>query len=225
MQRKIVMEGIVSEVTLSNVGQLEELDYTIEDLNEAADIESFMLELDAYASSGELNSLTDVESYRIMNSEDIEYCAQNDEGREVEITLDSFKLSNETLEPIKELLKNARSGDIIYLRKDQGKGSFEISLEVEESSEMSIGYFDCSESLDGYDLLRESYYEVVCDTILPETISSGENKGVVENFLFEPQLIYGELYRVVTNESGEKSLDRVALPGYYFQEDSRRVEE
>jgi len=226
MERRVIIEGVISQVSISNVGELEEFDYNVDDLNESADIESFMQEIDAYAQSGELNATTDIKSYRVMNSEDVEYCAQSDEGKEVEISLDDFKLKNQTLQPIKELLENARVGDIIYLRKEQGRGSYELSLELEDSSgEMSLGYFDCSESLDGYDLLRESYYDVVCDTILPASITAGDSKAVVENFLFEPQLIYGELYRVVTTENGEKSLDRVALPGYYFQEASRSIEE
>ena len=226
MERRVIIEGVISQVSISNVGELEEFDYNVDDLNESADIESFMQEIDAYAQSGELNATTDIKSYRVMNSEDVEYCAKSDEGKEVEISLDDFKLKNQTLQPIKELLENARVGDIIYLRKEQGRGSYELSLELEDSSgEMSLGYFDCSESLDGYDLLRESYYDVVCDTILPESITAGDSKAVVENFLFEPQLIYGELYRVITTENGEKSLDRVALPGYYFQEASRSIEE
>ena len=162
-----------------------------------------------------------------MNGEDIEYLAIADEDSdEKEISIDTFKLVNQTLDPIKNLLDRASVGDIIYLRKEQGKANITLSLDMQNDEEsMKLSYFDCSADMDEYDLLRESYYDVVCDTFLPESLAVQENQASIENFVFEPQIVYGELFKLVVNEDGIKSLQKIAFPGYYFQDTQREIDE
>jgi hypothetical protein len=227
MERKIIIEGDISIVSLSNVGTLEEYNIDSEDINEESEIKSIMEEIDAYAQSGELDVMTDVQTYKVMNGEDIEYLALADEeSEEKEISIDTFKLVNQTLAPVKNLLTRANVGDIIYLRKEQGKANITLSLEMQNSDEtMSLSYFDCSADMDEYDLLRDSYYDVICDTFLPESLATQENKATTENFVFEPQIIYGELFKIVQNEDGVKSLQKIEFPGYYFQDTQREIDE
>ncbi|QOP42974.1 hypothetical protein FJR45_03005 [Sulfurimonas sediminis] len=227
MERKITIEGNISVVSLSNVGTFEEFNLENEEINEESEIKNIMEEIDAYAQSGELDAVTDVCTYKVMNDEDIEYLAcADEESEEKEISMERFQLVNQTLKPIKNLLTKACKGDIIYLRKEQGKANIILSLEMNNSDEaMSFSYFDCSTDLDEYDLLRESYYDVVCDTFLPESLATQENKATVENFVFEPQIIYGELYKVIENEEGLKSLQKIEFPGYYFQDAQRDIDE
>ena len=227
MERKIVIEGDISIVSLSNVGSFEEFNLDSEEINEESEIKSIMEEIDAYAQSGELDIMTDVCTYKVMNGEDITYLAcADEESEEKEISIDTFKLTNKTLKPIKDLLEQASTGDIIYLRKEQGKANILLNLEISNSDEvMSFSYFDCSTELDEYDLLRESYYDVVCDTFLLESLKTETNKATTENFVFEPQIIYGELYKVVENEEGIKSLQKIEFPGYYFQDAQRNIDE
>jgi len=227
MERKIIIEGDISKVTLSNVGMLEEYEIDTEDINEESDIKSIMEEIDAYAQSGELDIMTDVCSYNVMNAEDVEYLAMRDEeSEEKEISTDSFKLVNKTMDELKDLLQRASVGNVIYLRKEQGKANITLSLELQKSDEvMNLSYFDCSTGMDKYDLLRESYYDVVCDTFLPESLATQENQATVENFVFEPEIVYGELYKIVENEEGIKSLEKIEFPGYYFQDAQREIDE
>ena len=227
MERKIIIEGDISKVTLSNVGILEEYDIDTDDINEESEIKSIMEEIDAYAQSGELDIMTDVCSYNVMNAEDIEYLAMSEEDSdEKEISIDTFKLVNKPMDELKELLERASVGDVIYLRKEQGKANLTLSLEVQNSDEvMNLSYFDCSTDMDEYDLLRESYYDVVCDTFLPESLATQENKATVENFVFEPEIVYGELYKIVENDEGIKSLEKIDFPGYYFQDTQREIDE
>jgi len=227
MERKVIIEGNVSIVNLSNVGTLQEYNIESEEMNEESEIKSIMEEIDAYAQSGELDVMTDVCTYKVMNAEDIEYLALADEqSDEKEVSIDTFKLIDQTVESMKNLLSRASVGDIIYLRKEQGKANITLSLEMQNSDEaMNFSYFDCSTDMDEYDLLRESYYDIVCDTFLPETLSVEENKSTVENFLFEPQIVYGELYKMVEIEKGIKSLQKIELPGYYFQDAQREIDE
>ena len=226
MEKKVIIEGNISIVSLSNVGTLQEYNIDSEDINEESEIKSIMEEIDAYAQSGELNVMTDVCTYKVMNGEDIEYLAiADEEGDEKEVSMDSFKLVNKDMQEMRSLLERASVGDIIYLRKEEGKANMTLSLEIEENETMSLCYFDCSVDMDEYDLLRESYYDTVCDTFLPETLSTKENQASVDNFLFEPQIVYGELYKIVTNEAGIKSLQKVEIPGYYFQDAQRGIDE
>lgn len=224
MERKIIIEGDIAKVTLSNVGMLEE--YDIEEINEESDIKSIMEEIDAYAQSGELDVMTDMCSYNVMNAEDIEYLAMSEEdGDENEISMDSFKLVNKTMNEVKELLDRACVGNVIYLRKEQGKANLTLSLEVQKGDEvMNFSYFDCSTGMDEYDLLRESYYDVVCDTFLPESLTAQENQATVENFVFEPEIVYGELYKIAQNDEGVKSLVKIDLPSYYFQDAQTEID-
>ncbi len=226
MEKKVIIEGNISIVSLSNVGNLQEYNIESEEINEESEIKSIMEEIDAYAQSGELDVMADVCTYKVINGEDIEYLAVADEdNNEKEISLDSFKLVNKDTHEMHNLLNRASVGDVIYLRKEQGKANITLSLEVQNNETMSLCYFDCSVDMDEYDLLRESYYDTVCDTFLPETLSVKENKASVENFLFEPQIIYGELYKMVVNEEGIKSLQRIEIPGYYFQDAQRGIDE
>ena len=171
--------------------------------------------------------MTDVCSYNVMNPEDVEYLAISDEeSDEKEISMDSFKLVNKTMDEAKALLQRANVGNVIYLRKEQGKANISLSLEMQNNDEtMNLSYFDCSTDMDEYDLLCESYYDVICDTFLPESLTTQENQESVENFVFEPEIVYGELYKIVENEDGIKSLIKIEIPGYYFQDTQRDIDD
>jgi hypothetical protein len=228
METKVYLEGDVSVITLSNLGELDEFDFNIDDINEEADINEIFEQIDAFAESAELDLATDIKKFKAIAPEDISYLAitEND-GEEQEVSLDTFTLNNENFHPVKELLEFAEAGDLIYLRREQGKSNWEFSLERETSdAPMSFSYFDCSHDLDQYDLLAESYYDVLCDTFLPESLSAGENRAVVENFDIDPQLVYGELYKVVEDpETWDKTLERIEVPGFYFLDKTRGVDE
>lgn len=223
MERKIIIEGDISKVTLSNVGTLEEYNIDTEDINEESEIKRIMEEVDAFAQSGELDIVTNVCSYNVMNAEDIEYLATND-GKE--ISIDSFTLLNKTMDELKDLIHRANFGDVIYLRREQGKANITLSIELQKSDEvMNFSYFDCSIGMDQYDLLRESYYDVICDTFLPLSLATQENQATVENFVFEPEIVYGEIYKIVEDEEGIKSLEKIEFPGYYFKDKQREIDE
>jgi hypothetical protein len=227
MERKVIIEGNISVVSLSNVGSLNEYEIEREESYEEFEVKNIMESVDALAQSGELDIVSDSYTYKVMNSEDIEYLAVSDDGSdEKEIAVDIFNLVNQTLEPIKNLLERAAVDDILYLRKEEGKANITLNLDMASSDEkMNLEYFDCSSEMDAYDLLRESYYDVVCDTFLPESLATQESSATVENYLFEPQIVYGELYKVVQNSEGIKSLDKIDLPGYYFQDTQREIDE
>jgi len=228
MNVTLYLEGEVSIVSLSNVGEVDELDINIDDLNEESDIKDVMEQLDALYESSELDITTDIKKFTVMNPEDISYMGiKYEDEEEQDVSLDAFNLKNESFSPVKELLENANIGDLIYLRKTVGKSNWEFNIQVKDKDEMlNFSYFDCSCIFDQYDLLLENYYSILCDAILPESLSTGESKAVVENHDIEPQIVYVELYKVAKNiQSGEKILERVDIPGYYFLEKTRSIDE
>jgi hypothetical protein len=228
METKVYLEGDLSVITLSNIGELDEFDFNIDDINEEADINEIFEQIDAFSESGELDLATDIKKFKVMAPEDISYLgiAETDED-EREVSLDTFTLKNGNFQPVKELLEFGEPGDLIYLRKEQGKSNWEFTLERENNeTPMTFSYFDCAHDLDQYDLLAESYYDVLCDTFIPESLSAGESKAVVDNFDVDPQLVYGELYKVIEDpETWDKSLERIEVPGFYFLDKTRGVDE
>jgi len=228
MKKHIFIDGDVSNITFANIGELEELDINIDDINEESDIKEIMDYLDALYESSEIDLRTDVRKFTIMQPEDINYIGiKVEDAQEKEVTLDAFELHNQTFNPIRELLENAQVGDLIYLRKTEGTSNWELSIDVEDPNEtLSLSYFDCTIEMDQYDVLAENYYSVLCDSILPESLTSATSKAIVENRAIEPKIVYAELYKVtVGQDSNSKMLERVDIPGYYFLDKTRNIDE
>ena len=136
-------------------------------------------------------------------------------------------INRSVIEPLSPITE-AEEGAIFYLRCESGEGfwdlSFETGDETADPGKLSIGYFDCSESLDAYDLLRESYFDRLCDTVLPSELHYEGTEGVRERFDFKPGLIEGSLYRVVVDpDSGEKVLERLPCPPRIFLDESEEI--
>jgi len=75
MQRKIVIEGTLTEISLNNLGAIQNLDYDIEGLSDEAEIAEFMQELETLVESGDVESVGNQCKYKVIPSEEIEYLA------------------------------------------------------------------------------------------------------------------------------------------------------
>ena len=215
-----IVEGNISIISLSNVGDLNEFDFNIDDINEEADINSIFEQVDSYYESMELDLSSDGIKYKVINPEDIEHIyIDNDE-----MSLDDVILIHKNIKPIKELLENANVGDLIYLRKEQGKGS--IRYDLASKGQIGFEYFDCLEELDQSDLLSNSYYDIICDSIDLDNLKCNDNKVDVDSFDFEPQIVYGEFYKVIyDNQRDEKVLVKLKIPGFYFLDKTTNTDE
>ena len=219
MDRRVILDADTKVVTLSNISGLDDLEGVLEDLNEEFDISMAMERINEFAESGELDAASDVLRFSLVNPEEIESltCEEGEEQRDV--SLEEFVLEHETPQSVQDFIESLREGDVVYLRKESGPAHFEIVVESEkENAKIAFGYFDCSGEYDFYDLLDESYLDAVCDSVLPEQVHVEEGAGRVDVFDFEPQVVYGTLYRVITDpQSGIKMLERVEMPAYYFK--------
>jgi len=221
---QVILEGNTSILSISNIGDLEEFDFNIDDINEEADLNEIYEQINSYYESSELDLATDTLKYRVINPEDINYLAIKDNEDEKEISLDDTILEHKSIDSISKFLDNANIGDLIYLRKEEGRVSIEYSLE--EIDKLTFEYFDCLGELDQSDLLAESYYDIICDSIDLDKIKSKNEQAQIDRFDFEPDLIYGEFYRVLYDaENDEKRLEKIDIPGYYFLDSSVNSDE
>lgn len=214
MNRCIHMKGEAHRLTLSNLGTLEGIDLVPGDLNDAEDIREIMEQVEAYAQSGELDLGTEVQSLTVLPTDGITIETE-EEGP---LSLDRFELDTRPLNPVAELIAHAQSGDLIYLRREHGLGEWRFCYDPDDiSGPCRLDYFDCARfDLDDYELLNEAYFDHLCDTLLPDSLRVGDTPVAVEYTLFEPRIVYGELYRIHADESGTKWLERVEIPGHYF---------
>jgi len=221
----INIEGGGSKITFTNIGDLEEFEFNLEDLNEEADIKAVFEELDAYAQSSEIDLSCDVKECKAINPEEIEYISiQQDEEDEKELSLDDFKLINLSLNDIDELIESSEVGDILYLRVENG--NFIYRIEAEDGDiDLELGYFDCSKDLSNFDLLAKDYYGYVCDTVIPDYLVKKLNANVDE-YKFEPTIIYAKLFKVAYNKDTKtKVLEKIETPAYYFLDETKSIDE
>jgi len=221
----INIEGGGSKITFTNLGDLEELEVNLEDLNEEADIEAAFEELDAYAQSSEIDLSCDIKQCRVINPEEIEYISlEKDIDNEKELTLDDFKLINLPLNDIEELIDSSEIGDILYLRVENG--NFIYRIEAEDGDiDLELGYYDCSKDLSNFDLLAKDYYGNLCDSLVPDYLVKKLNANIDE-YKFEPTIIYAKLFKVIFDEeSKSKVLEKVEVPAYYFLDDTKNIDE
>jgi DNA-directed RNA polymerase subunit H (RpoH/RPB5) len=222
MKRCITIEGDAVRLSLSNLGSvegIEEIDLSGSDINDAEDIREVMETIDAYAQSGELDARTDIVRYTVALPDMITLSeSQEDETEERTLTLDDIELDNIATDDIAALLQQAEAGDIVYLRREEGKGLWRVCVEANEDDTLAFDYIDCAAlELGRYELLNEAYFAYLCDGILPESLHTKETKGETQHRMFEPRIVYGELYRVVEDgETWDKYLEKIDLPGHYF---------
>jgi len=220
---QVILEGNVSILSISNIGDLEEFDFSLDDINEESNLNEIYEQIDSYYESSELDLATNTLKYKVINPEDINYLAIKDE-KEQEINLDDTILEHKSIDSISKFLESANVGDLIYLRKEQGRASIEYN--VEETDKLTFEYFDCLEELEQSDLLAQSYYDIICDSIDLDKIKSKDEQAQIDRFDFEPDLVYGEFYKVLFDEeNNEKRLEKIDVPGYYFLDSSVNSDE
>ncbi len=224
----IHIEGQTRRVVLYNLNSLDAEAFTTDeyDFNDQSDLQRFIEEINALAEEGELDALEDVRAVLALDPEGIEEITLHQgTPQEAGESLDpeNFILDNLSPNAPFEMIQRAEVGDLFYLRSESGRGIWDLTGEgaKEEESPMEIGYYDCTEDLDVYDALRESYYDFVCDTLVPERLKVGGTPLSLDRFDFEPAQIYGALYRVTEDsESGVKSLERLPVPPRLFLDES-----
>lgn len=217
MAFKLHIEGEGRKIGFYKLNRLEfegvEID-TDTDFDEV-DIKELFENINAYIESGELDELDASHTITAIDPDSATVTLDADGLDEVEVSMDDLSLKNLDVDRELKLLKSAKIGDIFFVRTEAGEAYWDLSGEGEESfslQNVEIGYLDCTNSHDQYELLRDSYYEFLCDQIIPqEACYKGEKLELDEHVLRSCQ-VFGDLYIVRQELPGrEKIFQRVTL--------------
>ncbi|BBG66009.1 hypothetical protein NNO_1306 [Hydrogenimonas sp.] len=171
--------------------------------------------INAFIESGELDALGSSSVMTAMDPESAKIVLDADGLEEVEVSLDDITLDNIDVDKRLELLEKSKIGDIFFVRTEVGEAYWDLSGECEASfalQNVKLGYLDCTESHDQYDLLRESYYDFLCDLVVPEEAYYKDEKLELDEHVLRTQQVYGELYIVRQELPGrEKIFQSVVL--------------
>ncbi len=228
MNITIHLEAEAKRVGIYNLNQLEleGIDSEAYDLGDQDDLARFMEMINSLVESQELELLEAGKVVVGINPEGIEHLGVSiDKEEEQEFSYDSMTLKNLPLTDPLGIIKRAQVGEIFYLRIEDGLGVWDLVCESEEDSfsyeKIEMGYYDCSEGFNSYDLITQSYYDSLCDTLMPAKCAYKDTPMQVDNFDYKPTLITGSLYRVIHDpESGVKTLERLQSPTQTFLDES-----
>ncbi len=206
----IKIKGAARVAKLYNISRLEMegVDFSEFDLDNAEDVKELFEIVNDYIETGEADAIEPPLEIQAADPDESAIVIEGKNYYSDEVILRNIKL-DELLQPLQE----AQGGDIYYVRSMEGDGEWLLESEDEVNVEdFSIGYVDCSLYFDQYDVLREGYLELICDTLLPTKVGVKDQKVEVAEFIFDPVHIFGQLYRVV-DVYGVKVLERIDYGG------------
>ncbi|BCD67797.1 hypothetical protein [Nitratiruptor sp. YY09-18] len=191
----ISIKGAAKVIKLYNVSRLEMEGVEIDefDLESAEDVKELFELVNEFVESGEADA---IEPPLELQGVDPEECSIKVGDKT--LYPDEITLKNANIIDLLQEIQDANEGEVYYIRSFEGDGVWDLESEEEiiDAQALSIDYVDCSILFDQYDLLREGYLDIICDTILPTNITYKGTKVEVEEFIFHPTQIYGQLYVV-----------------------------
>ena len=209
----VSVKGAAKVIRVYNVSrmEIEGLDLSEFDLESAEDVRELFDLVNDFVETGEVEAF---EPPVELNGVDPDECTIEIEGKRY--TSDEVTLWNENIVELLSNIQEAKVGDLFYIRSLEGDGLWDIDSDAEhiEPSKLALGYVDCSVMFDQYDVLREGYLDIICDTILPEHIRYEDARFELKDFVFHPVQIYGQLYVVVKDPVEDvKFLQKVDFGG------------
>jgi hypothetical protein len=225
MDRTLHLEGTARRVGIYDLGALEPeaFDPDTYDLEDEADLARLAENIEAMAESGELDLLGNSIVVTGVEPETIDTLSLSRGEEEHPLEIDALRMKNlSACDPLKPLLE-AEPGTLFYLRSEEGEGVWDLHAEIEETAgeEVEMGYYDCSRILDNYELLRESWFDYLCDTLVPDETRIAGVRTDTERFVFRPTRIEGALYRVAAEPGSEtRFLERLPLPPQSYLDES-----
>ncbi|BCD60072.1 MULTISPECIES: hypothetical protein [unclassified Nitratiruptor] len=209
----VSVAGKAKIVKIYNISRLEMegIEWDAFDLESAEDVKELFEIAKEYVESAEADAIEAPEEI---------HCADPDESS-IEIDsktyyTDDVILKNKNIVDLLPLIQNAKVGDIFFVVVQEGDGRWDLVADIEhaESNEVEFGYVDCSVLFDQYDILREGYLDVLCDTLLPETLKVKDAAVELQDFVFHPVQSYGQLYVVKKDPVGDvKVLQKIDYGG------------
>ncbi len=180
-------------------------------------IQALFENINAVIESGELDELDEAQTITTFNPETARITLDADNLESVEIAIDDLTLENINVDKKLELLEKAKIGDIIFVRTEVGDAYWDISGEGEATFKLEnvkLGYLDCSQSHDQYDVIRKSYYDFLCDLAVPADAHYNDAKLDIDEHVLRTRQVWGDLYIVRDNiPDHRKEFERVDIGG------------
>jgi len=133
--------------------------------------------------------------------------------QELQVSPDEITLANQ---PVGEIVKEIEGLDVgkvvlATLTTGDAQWDFDSDAVVEDidPSALSLGYFDCSEVADQYDMLGNALLDYLCDTFSTDEISYDGEKLELQDFVLHPEQVYGQLFVVSQTDTGVKVLEKL----------------
>lgn len=219
MAFRLHIEGEANKIGFYKLNdlELEGFDPDQEMALDAESIRELMETANDYVESGELDLLEDAAVVTTLDPDATTITLDADSQEEVELSVDDITLAPENVDKKLTMLEKARIGDIIFVRTEVGDAYWDYSHDGEESfdsQKVAVGYLDCTRSHDEYEVLRESYYDFLCDRLVPGELTFQGEKLEVDEHVMRTNQVWGELYVVRENlPDHRKVYEKVDLGG------------
>ncbi len=188
----ISIKGAAKVIKIYNVGRMdiEGLDISEIDLESKEDVRELFELVNDFVDTGEVDAF---EPPIEIEGVDADECVI--EVNQKRYYSDEIQLKNSSIMDLLAPIQESEEGELFYIRSYEGDGVWDFEVDTEASSEnIAVEYVDCSLLFDQYDILREGYLDLICDTLLPRSLSIDGVEAEVSEFIFHPQQVYGQLY-------------------------------
>ncbi|WP_281950572.1 hypothetical protein [Nitrosophilus kaiyonis] len=196
--------------------EIEGIDFSAYDIEVKEDVIELMEILNEFIETGEADAYDYHQEIHGVEPENCKFKLTNSTTKE--IVLDEITLKNIKPQELIKDIENANVGDLFFIKNFEGEAlwDFDSDIEVEniDPQKLEIGYIECLEGLDQYDIFREGIYDLLCDTVSTDYIRYEGEKFELLDFVFHPIHIFAQLYIVKEDPLGEtKVLQKVQYGG------------
>ena len=189
----ITIKGAAKVIKIYNVSrmEIEGLDISEVDLESKEDVKELFELVNDFVDTGEIDAF---EPPIEIEGVDPDECVI--EVNQKRYYSDELQLKNSPIMDLLAPIQESEEGELFYIRSFEGDGVWDFDADTSDLQDknLSIEYVDCSVLFDQYDILREGYLDLICDTLLPRTLNIEAVALEVSDFVFHPQQVYGQLY-------------------------------
>ncbi len=143
---------------------------------------------------------------------------------ERQVLPDELTLVNLPVGEIVREIEGLDAGKIVLSTLTNGDAQWDfdsdLSVETIDPSALSVGYFDCGEETDQYDVLANALFDYLCDTFSTDRIAYDSAGLELADFVFHPSEVYGQLFRIVEDETGLKTIEKIDPSSAALQDQS-----
>ncbi len=208
----VTLRGNARVVKFYNLSVIDELEIENYDLASQEDVKEVLERAAELVEEGEIEAVASPLELNVLSPEGAE-AEVDEEPSEIE----DITLTNKELDDVLEELQEAEIGDVFYVYSLEGEGNWDIDVDSDniDLKEAEIDYIDCSAYFDQFDVLREGYLDLLCDTMIPESLRIKDIPTELKDFYLDSTQEYGELY-VVRDSDGVKVLERIPNSGRFL---------